>query len=99
METDNDNPYRSPVVPNLQSHNRTGLKPRKRYRLGTLLCLLALQIPINCASLLFVAAAVESPTLNVTVARCVFATTALGFLGVLIAIFVVMIARVTSRAR
>jgi hypothetical protein len=97
MDTEQDNPYKSPIETDPATHDRFGCKPRTRYGLGALLCLLALLVPVNCASLLFVAAAVESPSLNVTVARSVFAVTALAFLVVLILIPVVMLTRGNSR--
>jgi hypothetical protein len=62
-----------------------------RYRLRTLLIVLALLVPINAFALLFVAAAVESSSLNLTVARGLFYATAIAFLIVLVAIPVAMI--------
>ena len=57
-----------------------------RYSLRTLLILLACLVPVNFASLFFVAMAVESPMLNLTFAREVFYGTAIAFLIVLVAI-------------
>jgi hypothetical protein len=51
-----------------------------RYRLRTLLIVLACVVPLNCASFIYLCAAIEAPNLDVNVARGVFGFTVLASL-------------------
>ena len=69
----------------------------RRFRLRTLLFAFALTVPLNCVSFFFLCAAIESPNLDLRLARTFFLTTAMAFIILLLAVLLAMGTRATAR--